>query len=203
MNSQMFYRAICLCAFLVAPVSNASTVWSFGLNEPTANSSWTAYVVTVEDQIQQTMTATSMYLYNLETGSPSFDPTLLLTNSPEDLYLANPNEYDMYDNGPIGTIELLPFSIVEWIVVDFTAEYAQPQPFDFLSIMLCSGTSLDFGLCDFIDGFGDPLAGNALTMEYGPGLTFVASTVPVPATVWLFGSGLLGMIGIARRKNAA
>jgi len=29
------------------------------------------------------------------------------------------------------------------------------------------------------------------------------SPVPVPAAVWLFGSGLLGLIGIARRKKAA
>jgi len=28
----------------------------------------------------------------------------------------------------------------------------------------------------------------------------VVSAVPVPAAVWLFGSGLLGLIGIARRK---
>ena len=27
------------------------------------------------------------------------------------------------------------------------------------------------------------------------------SSVPVPPTVWLFGSGLLGLIGVARRKN--
>ena len=30
---------------------------------------------------------------------------------------------------------------------------------------------------------------------------FSASVVPVPAAVWLFGSGLLGLIGIARRKK--
>jgi len=29
------------------------------------------------------------------------------------------------------------------------------------------------------------------------------STVPVPAAVWLFGSGLIGLVGIARRKKAA
>ena len=28
-------------------------------------------------------------------------------------------------------------------------------------------------------------------------------TVPIPAAVWLFGSGLLGLIGMARRKKAA
>lgn len=30
-----------------------------------------------------------------------------------------------------------------------------------------------------------------------------ASVVPVPAAVWLFGSGLLGLIGVARRQKAA
>jgi hypothetical protein len=33
--------------------------------------------------------------------------------------------------------------------------------------------------------------------------SFGEAFVPVPAAVWLFGSGLLGMIGIARRKQAA
>jgi len=28
------------------------------------------------------------------------------------------------------------------------------------------------------------------------------STVPIPATVWLFGSGLIGLVGFARRKKA-
>jgi len=36
----------------------------------------------------------------------------------------------------------------------------------------------------------------------GLALTSVTSQVPVPATLWLFGSGLLGLIGIARRKSA-
>ncbi len=29
------------------------------------------------------------------------------------------------------------------------------------------------------------------------------TVVPVPAAVWLFGSGLLGLVGVARRKKAA
>ena len=31
----------------------------------------------------------------------------------------------------------------------------------------------------------------------------VVSSVPLPAAVWLFGSGLLGLIGIAKSKKAA
>ncbi|MEA3242882.1 MAG: VPLPA-CTERM sorting domain-containing protein [Pseudomonadota bacterium] len=30
-----------------------------------------------------------------------------------------------------------------------------------------------------------------------------SSVVPIPAAVWLFGSGLLGLVGIARRKYVA
>jgi hypothetical protein len=36
----------------------------------------------------------------------------------------------------------------------------------------------------------------------GKGLGSLTAVVPVPAAVWLFGSGLLGFIGIARRKKA-
>lgn len=33
--------------------------------------------------------------------------------------------------------------------------------------------------------------------------SFQVSAVPVPAAIWLFGSGLLGLVGIARRKISA
>ncbi len=44
-------------------------------------------------------------------------------------------------------------------------------------------------------------------MENGPfpgfNAAFDVTPVPVPAAVWLFGSGLLGLVGIARRRKAA
>jgi len=34
-------------------------------------------------------------------------------------------------------------------------------------------------------------------------ITTASTVVPVPAAIWLFGSGLLGLVGMARRKKAA
>ena len=53
-----------------------------------------------------------------------------------------------------------------------------------------------------IDG---PFPGFNINFDLGSGnsLTVVSvSNVPVPAAIWLFGSGLIGLIGVARRKKA-
>jgi hypothetical protein len=47
------------------------------------------------------------------------------------------------------------------------------------------------------DPFGDQFQSSSGSYN------FALTTVPVPAAVWLFGSGLLGLIGVARRKKAA
>lgn len=39
--------------------------------------------------------------------------------------------------------------------------------------------------------------------QYLLSLTGTVSAVPVPAAIWLFGSGLLGLVGVARRRKAA
>ena len=63
--------------------------------------------------------------------------------------------------------------------------------------------------------FSEPFVDNALTLFFDSSnlgslsdniafdnIRFAQSVVPVPATLALFGSGLLGLIGIARRKKA-
>jgi len=53
--------------------------------------------------------------------------------------------------------------------------------------------------------FGDwqDLAGQAVIVDTFNSATVNVSAVPVPAAVWLFGSGLIGLVGIARRRNPA
>ena len=45
-------------------------------------------------------------------------------------------------------------------------------------------------------------AGLISTSTFGFVVAITPNAVPVPAAVWLFGSGLLGLIGLARRKKA-
>jgi len=60
----------------------------------------------------------------------------------------------------------------------------------------------------FIAGAGEFAQWDGEADDWGAWAQFRAdsvnvSTVPVPGAVWLFGSGLLGLIGVARRKKTA
>jgi len=52
----------------------------------------------------------------------------------------------------------------------------------------------------YLDGSYAQLDSNALV--YSGSYLVETAVVPIPAAVWLFGSGLIGLIGIARRKKA-
>ena len=74
----------------------------------------------------------------------------------------------------------------------------------------------DTSTSDFATGIWDPVSGayslswqsitgagpKASTLTYIT-LEGIASPVPIPTTIWLFGSGLLGLVGIARQKTYA
>ena len=47
---------------------------------------------------------------------------------------------------------------------------------------------------DGFKGAEDPITGSTVAVD--------VQVVPVPAAVWLFGSGLIGLVGVARRKRA-
>jgi len=61
-----------------------------------------------------------------------------------------------------------------------------------------SGT---FSMAIFSDGI-NTVTGSLYAQTYADSQSLVSS-VPVPAAVWLFGSSLIGMVGIARRKRIA
>lgn len=59
-----------------------------------------------------------------------------------------------------------------------------------IDLFRCSSGSVENGDCRIQQGF-----------DVAP-FSHDATYVPVPAAVWLFGSGLIGLVGIARRKRA-
>lgn len=52
------------------------------------------------------------------------------------------------------------------------------------------------------DSSNDNISGVNGTSLLPANFTFQSRVVPIPAALWLFGSGLIGLIGIARRKKA-
>lgn len=93
------------------------------------------------------------------------------------------------------------------------ADSALPFTFDFLLSASLSGHAEPFvgvlGYPDVASGTVDYLhtAAFGYTLPEGVSFTsasnqFLTATVPLPAAAWLFGSGLLGLVGVARRKHA-
>jgi hypothetical protein len=71
------------------------------------------------------------------------------------------------------------------------------------------GLSTDNGASWIADAAVVSLGANSYSVTFGTGANVIEvdvqiiPPVPVPAAVWLFASGLLGLVGIARRKKAA
>lgn len=106
----------------------------------------------------------------------------------------NPAYNGLYDQGPA------PLAMTTWN----TAMLCTPGVDCIGNALSGGGPFIDDGIAGspMIDG---PFPGISVNFDIGSGnsLTVTSvSEVPVPAAVWLFGSGLIGLAGIARRKKA-
>jgi hypothetical protein len=101
--------------------------------------------------------------------------------------------------------------------LDFTGSWSADlsTPYTVGLIPLGANTELNSSLAGSQEDIYDAVIGTAFATSAPPAFsplpeptffgefTFSASSaVPIPATVWLFGSGLLGLAGISRRKKA-
>jgi len=78
-------------------------------------------------------------------------------------------------------------------------------PYDFtVGVSIASvDVFLDYAGALTIDIIDQPYRQRHLVFLAYPYVTFESSPVPIPPAVWLFGSGLLGLIGFTKRKKAA
>lgn len=120
-----------------------------------------------------------------QTGSANFDPVVF-----KGIYVVI-HDVDLTQTG--GTIHADGL----W---DFGVSIDQSVSWDW-TITALPGGATSFAL---IDTDSDGIPGTAFTDGPFPGFTMaiegIASPVPLPAAVWLFGSGLLGLVGMARHN---
>ena len=61
----------------------------------------------------------------------------------------------------------------------------------------CLYTGADCSTYFLWDSLHPTTAGHSIIAD-----VFVSTVVPIPAAIWLFGSGLIGLVGFARRKKS-
>ena len=176
-----------------APYATA-TITDTGVDEVTLT-------MTVEDTVG--LADVTLMFFNLD---PTMDATALSfayvsgdgpTPANTDIYLGT----DAYKAGGDGLYDILfdfppapgqqaaRFNAGEELVYTITGEGLTADSFNFFATP---------------DGGNGPYLSVARFQDTGPdqeGSDWVGA-VPVPAAVWLFGSGLLGLVGIARRRRA-
>ena len=184
---------------LVSGTSQAITV-SF---DPTAQTVATGSFVSVKLGISGlgNGAAPSLGTFDLNIG---YNPSLLSFTSVifgdpvlgDQLDLFSLGSLTSSDNTTPGTVNVFELSFDS--VADLnTLQAANFTLATFTFSALSGGTSpLSISINALGDANGDPLAA---TMASG---NVTVTAVPLPGAVWLFGSGLLGLIGVARRKAA-
>ena len=112
------------------------------------------------------------------------------------VYDTDPNKTNGIEfpgNGPQGSIHT-PYALSQWgddVVTRMTTNFESVNG-DYVSDGQLRAVDDDFTLKYY--------AVYAVWTEAGAGAPI--SSVPIPAAAWLFGSGLLGLVGVARRKKS-
>lgn len=207
-NSNKYFmrsvRAVALIAVTtISSNSMAASVWTLtGITDSTNNDSWNLHMISTSNSLNDTISA--VYLDNLSDGL--VDTNFLLDNINENIRAT------FLDNG--STLDMAgAFSEFDFPETYFWAWGTQV---DSETMTDMSFFMSDFPLYDSafynnvrFESSGSYLGSGRINDNYNTDwsmsnrtATLTVSSVPVPAAAWLFGSGLLGLIGVARRKKA-
>ena len=144
-------------------------------------------------------TVTGTFVYDADLGTFS-NVNISSTLGPELFTFvgsgANSNTLEFVTGEP-GSVNLADTSVVLASIGGGGMTNAGGGP---LSVLTQGGTNLDSSQAICGDGDCSSFQSPFVFLTAG---NITGTVVPVPAAVWLFGSGLLGLVGMARRKKAA
>ena len=220
-------RLICACAlFAVIPVAGASTITlsnkSSDFGEPTGSTDPADLDALLDFQVAGNILTLSVT--NNTTAPNTFDITEVYFNATSDVTSlsltsptsagdagTNPSGWDFSTGSNADGFGSFDFAVMLFGDINLNPNIVSPGETEVLTFTLtCAGGAT----CDMTD-FVDPNSMDFLAAakfvngpdvedppgQIGPDSAFGGTMVPVPAAVWLFASGLLGLIGISRRKK--
>lgn len=182
--------ATCFALFLImyTTTASAATVYSTIFDDG-VSSGGTAYIVTDLGEV------TGVYFDYAADGGVTAEN--LLSSSTVDI--GSSAAYDVYSTQIFGSdVEFI--SGGQFLLINsIDRDAAQSQTGGIGDSAVCTDIE-----CFIINGFFNPKGDFARALIYESYFEFEAtSVVPIPAAAWLFGTGLLGLIGVARRKSHA
>ena len=166
----------------------AASVWSTELLSDGVSTDWRLHVVSDDADLFNPAHVTGVYIDSVLTGQ--IDPIDLLTNTPA--VIASGDSYDFASNSMVNS-EVEPSGADNIVIVNLSTTGLQG-----VGIQQDLTCALYFECTVWLN---HPLGGTRQVLSV-PDSTLVLtrsalSSVPVPAAVWLFSSGLIGLIGFA------
>jgi len=208
MSNKSTILAALLCLSSINP-ANAASVWSTELllDDLSSTPEWRLHVVSDGDGLMGPASITGVYIDYIDINNvfnSQIAPFDLLTSSLADV--ASNDPYDFVSNAPVTSV-VQSVGLDEVIFTQLNTSGSQLVNLGLDGLPVQEGlTCLPYQCITNLHHPDDrKLAVIKLPGDPAPQMTLTRSAlspVPVPAAVWLFGSGLIGLVGIARRKKA-
>lgn len=203
-----------LCTvFLFSNIASAASVWTTYFEEESFSNTFALHIISSSDVELTPASILGAYLDNTTFGQ-SIEPNQLLSNTPLEVYGLQNTLYDLYtltqndiiiQNDPSADYLSLSINFSSYWAGDPELTYVHRGEVDFGGIIMPPGASVSYNGIKPSTEFGIvfPIFGGGANVDRLVLSASHLSTVPIPQAAWLFCSGLIGMIGIARLKKAA
>ena len=125
-----------------------------------------------------------------------------LTTNPNDTLLANPDTFLQLAEASADVTQFFNDNVEGWVMYSWGTDYIKPGETNSITDML---NPMQFLPNENYYAFvaGGSIAPTTVSLSLDISDESRVNPVPLPAAVWLFGSGIIGLLGVSRRKRNA